>query len=95
MPEKLKITDIKVFPIDNYLFVQIHTDAGITGLGESGAWGYLEASGTVIESFKGYLIGQDAPGIGVELAEDAQKRFPFKPRGFNTRLNTDGSVMDQ
>ena len=56
---KLKITDIKVLPIDNYLFVQVHTDAGITGLGESGAWGYLEASGTVIETFKSYLIGQD------------------------------------
>ena len=56
---KLKITDIKVLPIDNYLFVQVHTDAGITGLGESGAWGFLEASGTVSETFKSYLIGQD------------------------------------
>lgn len=56
---RLKITDVKVLPIDSYLFVQVHTDAGITGLGESGAWGYLEASGTVIESFKKYLIGQD------------------------------------
>lgn len=56
---KLKITDIKVLPIDNYLFVQVHTNAGITGLGESGAWGFLEASGAVIESFKKYLIGQD------------------------------------
>ena len=56
---KLKITDIKVLPIHDYLFVQVYTDAGITGLGESGAWGYLEASGTVIESFKSYLVGQD------------------------------------
>ncbi len=29
---KIKITNIKVLPIDQYLFVQIHTDAGITGL---------------------------------------------------------------
>jgi galactonate dehydratase len=56
---KLKISDIQVLPIDNYLFVQVFTDAGITGLGESGTWGFLEASGAVIDSFKSYLIGQD------------------------------------
>ena len=56
---KLKITDIKVLPIDNFLFVKVFTDAGITGLGESGAWGFLEASGAAIDSFKSYLIGQD------------------------------------
>jgi galactonate dehydratase len=56
---KLKITDVKVLPIDRYLFVQILTDAGIIGLGESGAWGFLEASAGAIESFKSYLIGQD------------------------------------
>jgi galactonate dehydratase len=56
---KIKITDVQVLPIDNYLFVKIFTDAGITGLGESGAWGFLEASGAAIETFKQYLIGQD------------------------------------
>lgn len=45
---------------------------------------------------KGFLIVPDAPGIGVELADDAQKRYPFRePRGIITRLNEDGSVMDQ
>jgi galactonate dehydratase len=55
----MKITDIQVIPVDRYLFVQVHTDEGITGLGESGAWGYLEASGAAVETFKRYLIGQD------------------------------------
>ncbi len=55
----MKITDVKVLPIDRYLFVQVHTDEGIVGLGESGAWGYLEASGEVVKSFKEYLIGKD------------------------------------
>ncbi len=55
----MKITDIEVLPIHSYLFVKVHTDAGIIGLGESGAWGYLEASGSVVETFKRYLIGQD------------------------------------
>ncbi len=55
----MKITDVKVLPIDRYLFVQVYTDEGIVGLGESGTWGYLEASAQVVESFKGYLVGKD------------------------------------
>ena len=55
----MRITDVEILPIDRYLFVRVHTDAGLTGLGESGAWGYLEASGSAVETFKRYLIGQD------------------------------------
>ena len=46
--------------VDRCLFLQLHKDAGITGLGESGAWGYLEASAAAVETFKRCLIGQDA-----------------------------------
>lgn len=56
---KLKITNVEVLPISSYLFVKVHTDAGITGIGESGAWGFLEASGAAINTFKQYLVGQD------------------------------------
>ena len=44
---------------------------------------------------KGFLIIPDAPGIGVELAEDAQERHPYRPRNVHTRLHVDGSVVDQ
>ena len=57
--ERMKITAIETIAVDRYLFVQVHTDAGITGLGESGTWGFLEASAAVVETFKRYLIGQD------------------------------------
>lgn len=55
----MKITNIENIFVDRYLFVKVHTDEGITGLGESGAWGYLEASAQAVETFKRYLIGQD------------------------------------
>ena len=55
----MKITEIKTLFIGRYLFVQVYTDAGITGLGESGAHGHLEASAGSVETFKRYLIGQD------------------------------------
>ncbi|MHB1007478.1 MAG: galactonate dehydratase [Chloroflexota bacterium] len=55
----MKITAIESVFVDRYMFVKVHTDAGITGLGESGAWGFLEASAQAVETFKRYLIGQD------------------------------------
>ena len=55
----MKIVEIETIPVDRFLFAQVHTDAGITGLGESGAWGYLEASEAAIDTFRRYLIGQD------------------------------------
>ena len=55
----MKIQEIETIFADRYLFVKVYTDAGITGLGESGAWGYLEASASAVETFKRYLIGQD------------------------------------
>jgi len=44
---------------------------------------------------KGFLIIPEAPGIGIELADDAQERYPCRPGKFVARLNTDGSVVDQ
>ncbi len=55
----MKITDIRTVPVSRYLFVQVFTNEGITGLGESGTWGFLEASEQAIQTFKRYLIGRD------------------------------------
>jgi len=55
----MKIIEIETLFLDRYLLIQVHTDEGLIGLGESGAWGYLEASAAVVETFKRYLIGQD------------------------------------
>ena len=44
----------------------------------------------------GFLIIPDGPGIGVELADDAETKFPPIAYGeIGARLNVDGSVMDQ
>ena len=55
----MKITAVEAVPVDRYLFAKVHTDEGITGLGESGSWGYLEASEAAINKFGRYLVGQD------------------------------------
>ena len=83
----MKITEIRTIPVDRYLFVQVVTDEGITGLGESGTWGYLEASEKAVETFKRHLIGQDPRRI--------EHHWPFRPRAVETRLYADGSVIDE
>jgi galactonate dehydratase len=55
----LKITEVETIYVDRYLFVKVHTDAGITGLGEAGAWAFLEACDGAIKKFTRYLVGQD------------------------------------
>lgn len=48
-----------------------------------------------VELKDGYLIVPDAPGIGVELQEDLEKRHPYRMRQLKTKLNYDGSVVDR
>lgn len=55
----MKITQVETLFVDRYLFVRVHTDAGLTGLGESGAWGFLEPSEKAVQKFALYLVGQD------------------------------------
>ena len=55
----MKIVDLKVLRANRSVFCQIYTDEGIVGLGESGAWGFLEASAAALETMKEYLLGKD------------------------------------
>ena len=55
----MKITKVTPLMLDRYLLVTVETDAGITGIGESGTWGFLEASEAAIEKFGRYLVGED------------------------------------
>jgi galactonate dehydratase len=55
----VRISAVRTRLIDKFLFVEVETDNGLVGLGESGAWGYLEASGKAVELFGEYLLGED------------------------------------
>jgi galactonate dehydratase len=39
--------------------VRITSDSGLTGIGQSGAWGYPDAVAVVVEQFAEYLVGED------------------------------------
>ena len=55
----MKIKSVTPLMIDQYLLVKIETDNGLVGIGESGAWGFLEASASAIKKFSDYLVGKD------------------------------------
>eukprot|EP01037_Dinobryon_pediforme_P002129 gene2130-2166_t len=55
----MKITKVTPLMVDRFCFVRIETDKGITGIGESGTWGQLEASAASITKYGEYLVGRD------------------------------------
>lgn len=59
----MKITAIDALHVGQFLLVRVHTDTGIVGVGEGGAWGHIEASKVAVEKFATYLVGQDAEPI--------------------------------
>jgi galactonate dehydratase len=66
----LKITGLKTFVVDtgadsdeNYVFVKIHTNQGITGLGEGTMTGKCRTVAAAIEEHERYLVGKDPTDI--------------------------------
>ena len=55
----MKIDKIESFFIGNGYVIRIHTDTGISGVGQTACWGYPEAVDSIINTFKKYLIGQN------------------------------------
>ena len=56
----MKITGIEpILAGGRYLFLRVHTDAGLTGYGECGAWGYQEATVAVLKQMEKMIVGLD------------------------------------
>ena len=56
----MKITGIEpILAGGRYLFVKVHTDEGLIGLGDCGAWAYQEATVSVLKQMEKMIVGQD------------------------------------
>ncbi|MDQ1278927.1 MAG: galactonate dehydratase [Thermoproteota archaeon] len=56
----MKITGIETFLVtERWLFVRIDTDEGISGVGESGFWGYPRGTLGVLDTVEKYIIGKN------------------------------------
>ena len=55
----MKIEALEWLQVGRWFYLLVHTEEGITGLGEGGVHGYPEAIGGILESWRPYLLGQD------------------------------------
>lgn len=55
----MKITNVEAIRADRFCYARITTDNGLTGIGESGAFGALDASAAQIQQFGQYLLDKD------------------------------------
>ena len=55
----MKIESVENLLAGRWHFVRITTDTGLVGVGESGIWGYPEASERIVDHWASYLVGQD------------------------------------
>ena len=76
------------FAIQEYPSRTPDLDGSADLLGSALATGLAEQQG-------GFIAIPDAPGIGVELVADVERRFPQRPRPIRMRPHVDGSVVDQ
>ena len=59
----MKINRIEPILVHEWLLVAVHTDNGLSGIGESAYWGHPKAAAQIIKEFEEYLIGKDPLNI--------------------------------
>lgn len=59
----MKIVRVTPIHANHYLYVEIETDTGLVGLGESAAWGHQPAVMGAMVPFADYLLGKDPAAI--------------------------------
>ena len=67
------------------------TPCQVTAVAEASSGVKVEQAGKAAVRYR----GQTPLAIGVELVEDVERRFPYRPRPIRMRPHVDGSVVDQ
>ena len=55
----MKIEKVESLLLGSNHIVRIHTDNGISGVGQSACWGFPEATERIVRAYADYLVGQD------------------------------------
>src|SRR5688500_15122899 len=75
---KLRITKLETFLVKpRWLFLKVHTDAGIVGLGEPIVEGRAKTCATAVHELEPWLIGED-PTRGVHLWQACYKHSFYR-----------------
>ncbi|CAK7221475.1 hypothetical protein SBRCBS47491_004538 [Sporothrix bragantina] len=73
-PEQI-IKSVEALHVGQFLLVKIVTEQGITGWGEAGVWGHIEAAGAAVRRFAEYLVGK--PAFCIEHHWNVMHRFSY------------------
>ena len=95
----MKITDIRTFHcsdgVRNAIFLQVHTDEGIVGVGEPYTIGPDEGVLGLLDSIKPWFIGRDPSRIEWLLKRARNTmRFPLGPVGWSALSGIDHALWD-
>ncbi|MDA1257029.1 MAG: mandelate racemase/muconate lactonizing enzyme family protein [Chloroflexi bacterium] len=55
----MKIEAIETLLFHTWFVVRVHTEEGVSGIGQTAFWGYADASERVVDAFRDLLIGED------------------------------------
>ncbi len=76
----------------------LHLDLTVPNFGIQEYMGHLEPASEVFRTTytfeDGYMHPGDAPGLGVEIDEEAAARYPYEPRYLPVNRRLDGSMHD-
>ena len=75
----MKITEVRVFAVHQFVYVKILTDAGIYGVGEASLSGRSLAVVETLEHLKPLLVGQDATRIEHIWQDDPEMQIAICP----------------
>ena len=73
----MKIEKINSYLARDQFIVEIITDKGISGVGQSACWAYPEAVKAIVDRFKNILIGKD-PFMIEEINQLLMRTGPFR-----------------
>jgi galactonate dehydratase len=59
----MKVEQVEAIFAHNWLFFEVTTDTGLTGLGEAGLWAYPPAAAAMLDYLRLYLVGQNPLAI--------------------------------
>ncbi len=70
--DEIKITGLEIIPVNSLrsIFVKMHTEAGITGIGEGTVEGRIPTVIAAIKEIEPYLIGKGRTAARASLAGD-------------------------
>jgi mannonate dehydratase len=76
----------------------LHVDMAVPNFGIQEYMGHIEPADEVFRTnwtfHNGLMHPGDAPGLGVDVDEEAAARFPYDPKSLPVNRRTDGSVHD-